>query len=318
MKVSIYITSYNQKNYLIEAIESVLSQTLMPSQIIIVDDCSTDGSQDVIADYADRYPGLIIPIYHKKNMGVARTRIDALNAVTGDYVTYVDGDDRLMKTKLEKEIAILKANPDAQIACSNYYYMTPDGKRIRIWADGEMPPQGDVFLQTFARDFPRQSLFRMELVDYQAWKSIGFHDPNLHIYEDYDMRIRLTNQLRMLYCSEPLFEIRIHGTGLSKQSIDKHFTALEYIYRKNLHLLDDVNEADRNYVQERVRKLLARYAVRASAEAFKKGQPQRSWQFLKTSYHYNPKLPWIPMFKALLPNKIYRKAVSAKHVLLRK
>ena len=107
--ISVYITSYNQREFLAEAIDSVLAQTLPPHQIIVVDDCSTDGSQDIIADYARAHRGLFSPIYHRDNTGVAQVRADALAAVTGDLVTYVDGDDRYLPTKLEQEAAALKA-----------------------------------------------------------------------------------------------------------------------------------------------------------------------------------------------------------------
>ena len=215
-KISVYITSYNQKKYFIEAIESVLAQTLKPDQVIVVDDGSRDGSQNVISRYADLHPGLILPIYHKKNMGVTKSRIDALRAVTGDYVTYLDGDDRFLPTKLEKELCILLENPHAYIAYSNNYYLKTDGTRAGIWIETDKPPEGYIFHHTFAREFPKQSLFRMELVNYQAWKAIGFHDPNISIYEDYDMRIRLTKHFQAAYHDEPLSEIRLHGTGLSQ------------------------------------------------------------------------------------------------------
>lgn len=160
MRISVYITSYNQKHYLIEAIESVLNQTLRPFEIIIADDCSTDGSHEVIAGYASSYPDLITPIYHTQNQGVSQNRIDALGAVTGDYVSRVDGDDRFLPSKLEKEAKLLRNNPNAQIAFSDHYFMTADGIRTGVWAGEEKPPQGDVFRQTFARDFPKHSLFK--------------------------------------------------------------------------------------------------------------------------------------------------------------
>lgn len=61
MNISVFITSYNQRDYLREAIESVLAQTLPASQIIVVDDASSDGSPDLISDYARRYPDLFTP-----------------------------------------------------------------------------------------------------------------------------------------------------------------------------------------------------------------------------------------------------------------
>lgn len=244
-RISVFITSYNQKTYLREAIDSVLVQTLSPYEIIVVDDSSTDGSQDLIQGYAKRYPDLIKTIFHQTNTGVTQSRIDALEAVTGDYVTYVDGDDRFLPTKLEKEYAALCQNRRARIAFSNNHYITPDGHFIRAWIEDDPPPEGHVFMQTFGRMYPRRSLYRMELVDYQAWKSIGFHDPQLTLYEDFDMRIRMTKHLPTVYCDEPLAVIRDHGKGLSNSAPKNHYKALDYILRKNRHLLLDLKPADR-------------------------------------------------------------------------
>lgn len=258
MKISVFITSYNQRGFLKEAIDSVLAQTLPPAQVIVVDDASGDGSQDLIADYARRYPGLFTPIYHRTNTGVAQVRVDALNAVRGAYVTYVDGDDRYLPQKLEKEAAALAGHPEARIAFSNNAYMTTDGTRhLRRWIDDETPPQGEVFWQTFARAFPKRSLFRMELVEYDAWKKVGFHDTHLSIYEDFDMRIRLTKHLQVVYVDEVLTEIRTHDTGLSKSRRRRHFEALCYLYRKNLPLLDDLSPD----VRARARAMLAGWIV---------------------------------------------------------
>jgi glycosyltransferase involved in cell wall biosynthesis len=248
-KISVYITSYNQKRYLIEAIESVLTQSLKPHEIIIVDDCSNDDSQELIAKYTQKYPNLIFPIYHTKNFGVVQTRLDALNAVTGDFVTYVDGDDRFLPEKLEREFEILAGNPKAQIAFSNNYYINPAGQPIGRWVEEEKPPQGFIFKETFGRIFPKNSLFRMELVNYQAWKAVGFHDPAITIYEDFDMRIRMTKHFQAAFCDEPLSEIRMHDKGLSKLEAKQHLASLEFIYHKNRYLLDDLDESDREIVK---------------------------------------------------------------------
>ena len=285
MRISVFITSYNQKGVLVQAIDSVLAQTMKPHEIIVVDDCSSDGSQAVIASYVSRCPGLIVPIYHHRNRGVTRSRIDALSAVTGDYVTYVDGDDRFLPSKLEEEAAALRATPSAKIAFSNNYYMTEDGNRIWIWADGEKPPEGDVFRQTFARDFPRRNLFRMELVEYAAWQNVGFHDPKLDLYEDFDMRIRLTKHHRAVYRDVPLSEIRINDSGLSSSNVSEHLSALEYIYRKNRALLDDLPIHECEDAKRKFRNWMARIARRAAMEVLEErsGQLQRKALALKYS-----------------------------------
>jgi glycosyltransferase involved in cell wall biosynthesis/Tfp pilus assembly protein PilF len=248
-KISIYITSYNQKKYLVEAIESVLCQTLKPSQIIVVDDGSTDGSQNLIRSYARKFPSLFVPVFHEKNCGVAASRINALHKITGDYVSYLDGDDRYLPTKLEKEFCALVEQNNAYIAYSNNYYVSSSGNRFGTWIDNETPPQGYVFPQTFGRMFPKRSLFRMELVNYQAWKAVGFHDPSLSLYEDFDMRIRLTKYFHAVYVDEPLSEIRMHGKGLSSLKTSKHLASLEYLYRKNIPLLMDLSAEQRKFVK---------------------------------------------------------------------
>lgn len=247
MQISVFITSYNQRDLLADAIDSVLGQVRPASEIIIVDDCSTDGSRDLIETFVRAHPHLVKSILHERNTGVAQSRIDALQEVTGDWVTYVDGDDRFLPDKLEREASAVEASPGVSIAFSNNRYMTYDWSMpLHTWVDGEPVPQGDVFFETFTRGFPKRSLFRMELVRYADWRRIGFHDPRLQIYEDFDMRIRLTKELRTVYVDAVTAEIRAHQQGLSKLPDTRHLACLDYLFRKNLPLLDDLPSARRN------------------------------------------------------------------------
>jgi glycosyltransferase involved in cell wall biosynthesis len=307
MKISVYITSYNQKHYLPEAIESVLNQTLKPYQLIIIDDYSEDGSQELISAYHARYPKLITPVYHSQNIGIAYTRNEALERVKGDYVTFVDGDDRFLPDKLNKEAKILQNNEQAQIAFSNVYYINEDGERIGIWVESKNPPDGDVFYQTFARDFPVGRLFRSELVNYRAWKQIGLYDPSLlNLYEDYDMRIRLTKSLRTVYCDHPLSEYRLHQGGVSTVKFIQHFKALEYIYHKNKSLLNDLNQPERIYVTRQVKKLIARQAKYAAKEYYQEKQLIKAVKLLFDAKRYDPHVfRWSSLLRALLRHIIY-------------
>ncbi len=280
MKISVYIPSYNQRTYLIEAVESVLAQTLRPHQIIILDDASTDGSQEVIRGYAARYPGLITPIFHAKNTGVTRARIDALQAVTGDYVSYVDGDDRYRPEKLEREAQTLREHPNAALVYSNVAYFTAEGETHRWLPDDYTPPQGDILWQTLARAFPRRNIFRMELVHYPRWKDIGFHDEALSIYEDWEMRIRLTQHLRACYCPRTLSEVRLHGRGLSSGQSERHLEALDYIRRKHAATIRQLPWPQRTRVRAGLRtwegKLYRGYARRIAGD-----RPAHKWPALR-------------------------------------
>ncbi|MFC1452302.1 glycosyltransferase family 2 protein [Verrucomicrobiota bacterium] len=263
MKISVYITSYNQKDLLAEAIESVLAQTLKPHEIIIVDDASTDDSPEMIRGYASRYPELIRPIFHSANTGVSRTRVDALTAATGDFATCVDGDDRYLPRKLEKEAARLAASPSARMAFSDFYYIDEAGDRTGRWAESGTPPEGDIFTDVFARRFPGTDLFRMELVHLETWKRVGFFDVDLPVYEDYDMRIRLTKECRAVYVDEPLAEYRRRQAGLSSTPPDRQLEILRRVYRKNRHLLLDLDGAKRRETQRHLFARMAPFALAA-------------------------------------------------------
>ena len=100
-KVSIIIPVYNTKKFLSKCLDSVVNQTLEDTEIIIVDDKSTDGSIDIIIEYAKRYPNINV-ICLAKNSGVAIARNIGLQNATGKYISFVDGDDYLDLDMLEK------------------------------------------------------------------------------------------------------------------------------------------------------------------------------------------------------------------------
>jgi glycosyltransferase involved in cell wall biosynthesis len=239
MKISVYIPSYNQKELLRQAIDSVISQTLKPFEIIIVDDASTDDSQDMIREYEKKFPGWIRPFFFEKNQGVSKVRIKALSEVQGDYVTYVDGDDLFSPLKLEIE-SKLAGNGEFDLVFSNTSYFTGALWNIsHIWASDKkkMPTIGNMYLQTFLRLFPRDSLFRMELVSYKLLKSEGFHDPNLKIFEDYELRIRLARKANINFTLLPLAYVRNDSHTLSKSSDEVYKESMKYIFDKHETLI---------------------------------------------------------------------------------
>ncbi len=311
MTVAVFITSFNQKTTLIEAIESVLAQTLPPDQIIVVDDASRDGSPDVIRGYQARYPERITAVFHAENQGVAQTRRDALAAVTCDYVTYVDGDDRFLPRKLERELAALQAQPEAAIAFSNSTYITADGRRTHSWVTGTPPPQGEVFVETLTRRYPRGNLFRMELVPTAVWRAAGFHRTDLPVLEDWEMRIRLTKLARTVYVPETLSEIRVHRQGLSSAAAAVKLAAFDTIWRASQPLLADLPPATQTAVARQMRCLRAGF-VRQQAKTRlgaygEVARPDRAAALAdyRAAWRDCPQLDWDLLAGLVLPNRVY-------------
>src|SRR5438094_10603878 len=109
-QISVIVTSYNQQEYLREAIESAINQTVVAVELKIEDDHSTkDGSIETIREYAARYPGLVRGLFQEENVGIPKNRNSALRMVKGDHVAILDGDDRLLPRFLERHGAVSTA-----------------------------------------------------------------------------------------------------------------------------------------------------------------------------------------------------------------
>lgn len=116
LKVTVYLSTYNQADYVAQALESILMQkTSFDFEVIAADDCSTDRTQAIIMDYADRYPGRIIPYFTNPNVGGCRKLTDVIDAglFRGEYLAYLEGDDYwLGEDRLQTLVDFLEAHPE--------------------------------------------------------------------------------------------------------------------------------------------------------------------------------------------------------------
>ena len=118
--VSILCLAFNHEKYIRDTIEGFLLQkTTFPIEIIINEDCSTDDTAVIIHEYEKKYPEIIKPIYHKKNVYSQGININAeymLPLATGKYVALCDGDDYWTDPyKLQKQYDVMEANPTCQM-----------------------------------------------------------------------------------------------------------------------------------------------------------------------------------------------------------
>ncbi|WP_339147875.1 MULTISPECIES: glycosyltransferase family 2 protein [unclassified Sutcliffiella] len=132
--VSVITPSYNAERFIAETIESVKKQTFTDWEMIIVDDCSSDNTREILQDYAANDPR-IKPIFLKENSGAAVARNTALNEAKGDYVAFLDSDDFWLPEKLEKQLAFMQQHNHA-FSYTAYNLMDESGnlldKVIRI------------------------------------------------------------------------------------------------------------------------------------------------------------------------------------------
>jgi glycosyltransferase involved in cell wall biosynthesis len=113
--VSVIIPTFNRRNVLEGSINSVLTQTLKPIEIVIVDDCSTDGTSDWLAE---AYPELTL-ITLPRNSGAAHARNIGMDTARGEFIAFLDSDDRWHSEHLEKSVSALMRAPNAVMAASD-------------------------------------------------------------------------------------------------------------------------------------------------------------------------------------------------------
>ena len=264
-KISVEMGCYNFEKYIGEAIESVLAQTLQPYELIISDDQSTDNSWEIIQYYAQKYPNLIRAFRTSKNSGMKKCGIMRKDLVRGELISTIDGDDRWLPRKLELEWEALKKYPNAKLAYSNVYIINDSGSRIGVWHDDkdDLPPCGDVFIQTFAKRFFKnnRSVFRSHLMYYDVLKKIGYKDLNENLmHPDWDKKIRITAKYKVAYSGHALVEYRNHDKGIHKTKAKDLFKSANYVVRKNMHLLKKHSKKEIEYVEKNIKMLLLNLA----------------------------------------------------------
>ncbi len=267
--ISVVIFSYNFVKYIGECIESILAQHLKPFEIIICDDHSLDGSWEIIMRYWQRYPILIRPFRQKKNVGPARNGIFGQKKIQGDLYAWIDGDDRWLPQKLQKEWQALSTYPDAKLAYSNVYVIDANGHRTGLWYNGkgQSPPTGDVFVNVFAKRFfcNTHNVFRNPLVYSSALERVGLFDLNLDNYWDWDEKIRLTYKFPVVYSGHALVEYRLHKDGIHMQDAKIQIRAISRIFEKHLEKLKHRSECDQIRVRCSLESLMAKYQFQKSA-----------------------------------------------------
>lgn len=143
--VSVAIITYNQKDFLREAIESVLQQDYRPLQIVIGDDFSTDGTQELMLEYEKKYPEIFTLKFSLKNSGNTANANNVHFACTGKYIAWLGGDDLMLPFKITEQVAFLESNPDYNIVYHNLdVFDSNSAKHLRFYTGPKDKHTGDV------------------------------------------------------------------------------------------------------------------------------------------------------------------------------
>ena len=186
-EVSVVIPTYNCDRFLPHAIESVLCQTHQSYELIVIDDGSTDDTQQVLQDYCKKTLPIDLRAVYQCNQGVAIARNHGIKLARGEWIAFLDADDVFLPDKLAAQIAIAQANPEVGIVHSGWQRVDAAGEVLMQVEPWKQIPTLD--LESWLRwkpVLPSAMLFRRSWLD-----RVGGFDPRFPPAEDTDLVLRL-------------------------------------------------------------------------------------------------------------------------------
>lgn len=207
-RISAIIPSYNRISTIGRALESVLKQTYGVSEIILVNDGSTDKTEEWVAvNFPD------VTVIHQENQGVSAARNIGIQHATTDWIAFLDSDDVWYDEKLEKQVKALEGNPDC-LMCHTEEQWIYNGKP-KIVPESYRKKGGWIFEDCLPRCAIAPSA---ALIHRSIFEKVGWFDESLPVCEDYDLWLRITSRHPVLLVNEPLIEKHGgHGDQLSNQ-----------------------------------------------------------------------------------------------------
>lgn len=219
--VSVIIPNYNKASYLEQCIKSVESQTYTAFEIIVVDDCSTDKSKEVLDRLVKEYNN--IKVYRQdKNQGVSEARNKGVEMASGRFITMLDSDDYYINSeKLKNEMKI--ASSTGWLSYSKIVRVNERGERCnKQFLDDNLYLQGNILfdimigknLNTIPRDF---------IIPKELFIECGGYKKGMNLYEDLDFLIRILSKTKVVCTYTEGTAYRQTGIGLSSKPVVKKY-----------------------------------------------------------------------------------------------
>lgn len=210
--VSVIIPTYNRAALLIEALNSVLAQTLQDFEILIVDDGSTDDTQVRLVSYLTDSR---IRSIRQDNGGPAKARNRGIEESRGEFIALLDSDDLWLPEKLDKQVAFLRAHPEIGLVYTDVIWIEADGSVANpqpIKAKRRFPTYyEDLMFENVIYGSDSAVIVRAAILKEQA-----LYDIELPTLEDQDLWLRLSACTEFHFLEEPLVNLRVHASNLQR------------------------------------------------------------------------------------------------------
>lgn len=238
--VSVVITTHNRLSLLKRAIDSVLNQTYPYIECIVVNDASTDGTDQYCLGLPIRY--LSIPPNESRGGNYARNV--GIRSAKGEYIAFLDDDDYWKPEKIAKQVVLIKEKKCEMVHCGRTNeIVTPTGILFKDFMPTE-DKQGDLHRRILMNICTTTTCM---LVEKKALMEIGMFDENLRFWQEYDLTIRLAQRAPIYFVNEALCVYRIDksDSGRLTNKYTEWLVAVKYVHEKYKDLYGRLNAWER-------------------------------------------------------------------------
>ena len=270
--VSIIIPAFNSSNYIVEAIESALRQTHSPVEVLVVDDGSTDDTKEKLSSYIESGK---IRYQFQANRGLAAARNTGIKLAEGTYLQFLDADDLLSPTKIEKQVQHLENSPTPAVSGSDFRFFEGPNAANLFGGDSF---KGAFPLESAEKLFEFQTVIHRWLFPASLIRTVGAFEETMPATEDWLMLWKLAaNGTRFIYLDEPLALYRKHSLSMTadfERISAGHLLALEHVERhQKEHGLSLYSKHELNALRESYQYELGLFYMRTN-------RARRAWYHL--------------------------------------
>lgn len=234
-KVSIVMAAYNGAAYLDESVKSILNQTFVDFEFIIIDDCSSDGTASILDSYAalDRR---VVVLKNSHNLGLAASLNRGIEAATGEFIARMDDDDVALPERLQEQVNHMEAHPDTALLSTAVQHIDSDGNYLEVYC----PPTDAIALRWH---LVYQSPIRHPTVLWRS-KEVGdvvtSYNPKNKYAEDYEFFCAIARELKIESLAQPLLKMRRRpGSVTHSKGREQDHCSAQITYHQLDHYLPD-------------------------------------------------------------------------------
>jgi glycosyltransferase involved in cell wall biosynthesis len=219
--VSVVIPAFNRCDYINETIDSVLSQDYPNVELIVVDDGSTDGTYEILLEYAEQDRLKLVTHPVRENKGQSAALNLGLREASGEFIAILDSDDLFLPGKLSAQVEYLNSHPDVGLVYGMGEGVDGSGRWIYdIHSPDHIEPNDPnaVLLDCYFL-LPQNSLVRRSVYD-----QVGGFEESFRAAQDHDMLVRIAENTRFGFIPVKVFQYRRHGDSISNNGLRRRWT----------------------------------------------------------------------------------------------